>query len=157
MLSRYEQFSAAISCISRCIQKIERDEMVKYGCKGAYAQYLAALYRHPEGLTSAKLSEICDKDKAAVSRMVAEMEKKGLLLRQNSGDGSYRALLTLTPQGSEAASYVFQRGQAAVDLVGSCLTDSSRENLYHSLALIAENLETLSESGLPAEADTPNP
>ena len=38
MLDRFEQFTAAISAINRCIQKLERDEMEKYGYKGAVVQ-----------------------------------------------------------------------------------------------------------------------
>ena len=33
MLDRFEQFTAAISAINRCVQKLERDEMEKYGYK----------------------------------------------------------------------------------------------------------------------------
>ena len=40
MIDRFEQFVSYISAIHRDVQKIERDEMVKYGLKGAYAQYL---------------------------------------------------------------------------------------------------------------------
>ena len=79
MISRFEQFSYVISGIHRQIQKIERAEMIKRGYKGAFAQYLATLHRYEEGLTATELCEICDKDKAAVSRILAEMEEKGLL------------------------------------------------------------------------------
>ena len=81
MVSRFEHFSSSISCIYRYIQKIERIEMEKYGLKGPYAQCLLAMRRYPEGITAARLCEVCDKDKAAVSRMVAELEEKGLITR----------------------------------------------------------------------------
>ena len=42
MLGRYQQFSYIVSVINRQIQKIERDEMEKYGYKGSFAQYLMA-------------------------------------------------------------------------------------------------------------------
>ena len=76
MLDRFEQFTAAISTIHRFVQKIERDEMEKYGLKGASAQYLLAMARYPEGITAAALCDVCDRDKAAVSRILSEMEKK---------------------------------------------------------------------------------
>ena len=71
MLRRFEEFCAIISSIQHHIQKIERDEMEKYGLKGPYAQYLVTMSRCPEGITAAQLSEMCDKDKAAVSRALA--------------------------------------------------------------------------------------
>lgn len=153
MISRYEQFAFAISSIHRCIQKIERDEMEKRGYKGVFAQYLAAMYRHPEGLTSMQLSEICDKDKAAVSRAVGEMIEMKLVYRQsvNEHESRYRALLLLTQEGQTAAQYVCERAQYAVDYVGRDLTDTNRHILYAALGTIAENLELACSEGLPKE------
>ena len=45
MVNRFEQFTGLISAGNRCVQKIERDEMEKFGLKGAYAQYLLAMAR----------------------------------------------------------------------------------------------------------------
>lgn len=151
MISRYERFAFDISCIHRCIQKIERDEMEKFGYKGVFAQYLAALYRYPEGLTSMQLSEICDKDKAAVSRAVGEMVEKNLIYRQsiNENDTHYRALLMLTEEGQSAAQYVRERGQAAVNLVAHDLTGENQHIFDSALSMIAANLEAVCKSGLP--------
>lgn len=149
MLNRFEQFSFVISGINRYIQKIERDEMVKYGCKGAFAQYLMAIQRHPEGLTAAQLSEICDKDKAAVSRMVSEMEEKGLVTRTGENGRLYKALIMLTDTGRSAADFVSRKARAAVSAVGSELSDEDRRVLYSALDLIAAKLHTLSEEGIP--------
>ena len=149
MLSRYEQFSALISSLCRSIQKIEREEMEKYGFKGAYAQYLAAMCRHPEGVTSAQLSEICDRDKAAVSRAVTEMEEKGLLLRTGQKDNLYRARLTLTETGRQAAEFVARRGQEAVDAADLGVSEEDRRILYATLSTIAENLQSIHQNGFP--------
>ena len=150
MLSRFEQFSFVISGINRYIQKLERDEMVKYGYKGAFAQYLAVLNRYPDGLTAAQLCDICDKDKAAVSRISAEMEAKGLLLRECGNDSGYRARLKLTDEGRRAADYVCRKAQAAVAAVGDQLTDEERRILYGTLDLIASKLQALSKEGIPS-------
>ena len=149
MLSRYEQFSALISGLYRSIQKIEREEMEKYGFKGGYAQYLAAMNRHPEGVTSAQLCEICDRDKAAVSRAIADMEEKGLLLRQSEKDKLYRARLTLTDAGRQTAEFVSRRGHEAVDAASQGMTEEDRKILYATLALIAGNLQSICKNGLP--------
>lgn len=151
MLSRYEQFSALISGLYRSIQKIEREEMVKYGFKGAYAQYLAAMNRHPDGVTSAQLCEICDRDKAAVSRAVADMEEKGLVLRTGQKDNLYRARLTLTDAGRQAAEFVSRRGQEAVEAASRGLTEDDRKILYATLALISTNLQIVCKDGLPGK------
>lgn len=148
MINRFEQFTAAISSIYRFVQKIERDEMAKYGLKGAAAQYLLAMSRHPEGITAAALCEVCDRDKAAVSRILGEMEARGLVVRVD-GDSAYRALLTLTPAGQQAADYVNQKASLAVELAGKDVTDEDRAVLYATLGKIFNNIKTISRKGIP--------
>lgn len=148
MLSRFEQFSTSITCIYRYIQKIERIEMEQYGLKGPHAQCLLAMSRYPEGITAARLCEICDKDKAAVSRMVAELEEKQLLQRDAVGGTRYRARLKLTAQGLAAAEHVSRRAQLAVEEASSGMTDQQRITMYSALDLIAGNLHTICTEGL---------
>lgn len=148
MINRFEQFTSAISSIYRFVQKIERDEMAKYGLKGAAAQYLLAMSRHPQGITAAALCEVCDRDKAAVSRILAEMEAKGLVARVG-GDSAYRALLALTPAGQQAADYVNQKASLAVELAGKDVTDEERAVLYATLARISANIKAISHKGIP--------
>lgn len=149
MISRYEQFTTLISGIERGIQKIERDEMVKLGYKGAYAQYLAAMKRYPQGVTAAQLCEICDKDKAAVSRVAGELEARGLIHRE--GGGSYRSLLTLSEEGMRVADFVCRKAQAAVDAAGCGLTENERRVYFAVLERIARNLEIIGRDGIPDE------
>ena len=150
-MNRFEQFSYVISGINRHIQKIERDEMIKYGYKGAFAQYLVALRRYPEGITSAKLCEICDKDKAGISRVLTEMQEKGLILRETQSDHRYNALIKLTAEGLKAAAYVDERAQAAIEAVGNEMTDENRAAFYATLDFIAAKLQTISKEGLPPQ------
>ena len=149
MISRFEQFTSAISAIHRNIQKIEREQMEKYGLKGAYAQYLVTIQRHKDGITAAQLCEVCDLDKAAVSRAVAEMFQRGLLER--TGETGYRAKLRLTPAGEEAAEYVNRLASAAVEAAGRELTPESRAVLYAALESIAARLSVISREGIPEQ------
>lgn len=146
MINRFETFTSAISGIHREIQKIERDEMERYGLKGSYTQYLLAIARRPEGITAAKLCELCDKNKAAVSRILTEMESAGLILRSSN---PYKSLLTLTQKGIEAVEYVKERCSLATALAGEGLSDEDRTVFYTTLRLIASNLQKLSQQGIP--------
>lgn len=147
MSERFDRFTSAISSIHRFIQKLERDEMAKYGLKGAAAQYLSALRRYPQGITATALCEVCDRDKAGISRILNEMEEKGLVTRTDRT--SYRALLTLTPIGLEAAEFVDRRASLAVDLAGQGLHEADRAAFYQTLELIGSNLRDLSHQGIP--------
>ena len=151
MVSRYELFSSSISCIHHDIQKIERTEMAKYGLKGPHAQCLLAMSRYPEGITAARLCELCEKDKAAISRTLAELEQSGMIRREERNGSRYRANLTLTEQGLTAANAVSEKACLAVERAGTGLDDTQREIFYQVLSLIAGNLHTLCREGLQKE------
>lgn len=148
METRYEMFSSAISSMYHDIQKIERTEMSGYGLKGPHAQCLLAMGRHPEGITAAQLCEVCEKDKAAISRILAELEQAGMVLRNTRNGNRYRALLTLTEQGKAAAQTVVEKARMAVELAGKGLEDAERELFYRVLAKIAGNLHAICREGL---------
>lgn len=149
MISRYEQFTTAISSIYHYFQKIERDEMERYGLRGTYTQYLLSIDRSEGGITAAQLSELCEKDKAAVSRAISEMEMQGLVSRTLTNERAYRARLCLTEKGERAAEFVRHRSKTAVDLTGNGLSDADRAVLYAALELIAANLHKIARDGLP--------
>lgn len=151
MLSKYEQFTLSISSIYHDIQRIERMEMAKFGLKGPHAQCLLAMSRYPEGITAAQLCEICEKDKAAISRAVSELAQVGLIQRNERNGIRYRSALTLTEQGKEAARSVSIRAQQAVERAGEGLDDSQREVFYRVLGLIAGNLQVICKDGLEEE------
>ena len=151
MISRYEIISNSVACISRDIQRLERLEMAKYNLKGPHAQCLLALSRVPQGLIATQLCELCEKDKAAISRTVAELEESGLIRRLERNGTYYRATLVLTEAGQEAATAVSRKAKQAVELAGEGLTDADREVFYRVLAQIAENLHTICKDGLKDE------
>ena len=99
MLNRFARFSLAISEIDRCWHKLASDEMSKYELNSPHAVYLIMLYNYADGITAAKLGELCCKNKADVSRMVAILEKKGLVHKDAVRGNLYRANLLLTEEG----------------------------------------------------------
>lgn len=149
MVDRFERFSYALSEISRHWHKLTADEMAKYGLKGTHSIYLLTLARYPEGLTAPKLCQLCDRDKADVSRMMSIMEEKGLVSKECAGTSKYRGLFRLTESGLEAADHVRCRASVAVELAGKDLTEENREIFYTSMESILKNLRMLSENGIP--------
>lgn len=151
MISRFERFTTVISGIHRSIQKIQRVEMAKYGLKGPHAQCLLALHHYPEGVTAARLCEICDKDKAAISRMVAELETVGMLSRPQGSGKRYRALLMLTEAGRKAAEAVMSKAELAVQQATGGYGLGMQEQFAGTLAMVASNLEAICRNGLNEE------
>lgn len=151
MFERFEKFSFIIASINRSLHKIAAEEMVSYGLKGSFAFYLAAMHSRPEGVTAAQLSELCERDKAAVSRVLSEMESMGLIKREGAAEKNYRTLIVLTDEGRKAADYVVRRATLAVEEAGCGLTDENRAIFYQSIELIASNLVRIADNGMPQE------
>lgn len=154
MTDRFEQFTSSVFSIYQCIQKIQRQEMARYGLKSAHVQCLLTLQRWPEGITAVRLGQLCERDKAAISRTLAELEKDGLVERVEKNGSSYRALLRLTQSGQEAAGKVEGRTELAVEKAGEGLTDEDRRTLYAVLERIADNLQTICRDGLETQTNT---
>lgn len=148
MVERFERFTYAITELNRYWHKIAADEMSKYGLKGPFAHYILTLYRFPDGVTSVKLGELCDKNKADVSRAVVALEKKGLAVREDNNGSFYRARIKLTAEGKTAAEHVQSLAAKAVEAGGKGLTPERREIFYEALEHIAANLKSISEQGL---------
>lgn len=148
MVDRFEQFCAAISSIHRSIMKIERVEMAKYGLKGPHAQCMLAMDRYPEGITAARLCEICEKDKAAISRTIAELEQAGMVTRSDPDGKRYRSSLRLTEKGSEVARNVNHLVYLAVSQASEGYDAEKRQTFVRVLNLIAGNLQTICKVGL---------
>lgn len=151
MFNRFARFSLCIAEIDRCWHKLAAEEMAKYELNSPHAVYLTTLYAYKEGITAARLGELCCKNKADVSRMVSILEEKGLVRKETAQGKLYRAKLMLTAEGEQAARQVRQRVAMAVELAGAGLSAETREIFYEALEQITENFQTLSKEGLPGE------
>ena len=151
-MDRFETFTGSILELNRYLQKLKDIEMKPFGLRANHVMCLYYLGKHPEGLSVTEMAETCKEDKAAVSRALAEMERKGLISRACPGDTAYRAQIHLTEAGERAAAFVSGRATVAVELAGKGLSDGDRRIFYAALDLIAANLQTISAEGLSKEA-----
>jgi len=147
-VGRFEVFTLALSEIMSNWNKIATEELKPYGLKGGYVVYLIALFKAPGGLTAANLSQMCNRDKAEVSRAVRALEEKEFVTRTNTTSTGYRASITLTEKGREVTHSLRERVKLVVEKGGEGLSDSEREVFYNSLEIISKNLKAISEDGL---------
>ncbi len=145
MTDRFEHFSMALFNISHYWNRIAAEEMKKHELKGAYALYLITLYNHPEQITSARLAELCKRDKADVSRAVSSFQKKGIA--EPYGPSRYRAPIRLTETGREVARQLKDRAGQVLEAAGRGMDDEMRDNMYQCLDIIALNMKEISENG----------
>ncbi len=154
MQERFELFTSSISQIYRCIQKLKNAGMAELGLQGKHTMCIYYLSRHGEGLTSAELCALCEEDKAAVSRTLAELEERGYVSCPTpDGKKKYRTKVFLTPSGKAVSQRIDEVVEAAVRQGGAGLTEGQRQDFYCTLVSIAENLRKFStEGGSPSDA-----
>lgn len=139
MIQRFQDFVSGISGCYKYIQHIKSMEMAEFGLKGAHVMCLFFLHQNPEGLTAARLCQLCAEDKAAISRTISTLQKDGYI---SVSDKKYRALLQLTQKGNQVAQQVTQLIEQWVDFGGSGLSEEDRAAFYRVLDLISTNLRT---------------
>lgn len=141
MKERFENFTGLISRINRFIKKIKTAEMQEFSLKSPHVSCI--YYIHKNGaLTPKELCEICQEDKAMVSRSIETLEQKGFLTKNNS-QNKYRKLISLTEKGKMAAKKVANKIESVLGLASRGLTEEKRLAMYEGLSLINTNLEKI--------------
>ena len=144
MLDRFEKFLGTLSEVYRYLHRLTTDEMKKYDLKGPYAVYFITLYRYGK-LTATQLGSKCERNKADVSRAIADLEERGFTFRHiNIHSGAYRAQISLTEKGYKVAEMMCERVEAVMKFAGKDLTDESRRVFYEAFESIAYNMKSIS-------------
>ncbi|MBE6007387.1 MAG: hypothetical protein E7238_09635 [Sarcina sp.] len=148
MTDRFEHFTLSIFSISRFWNRLATEEMKKYGFRGAYALYLVMIASADGNMTAAALADLCQRDKADVSRAISAFRKKGIL--EPYGESRYRAALKLTEKGQSLAAAIRSRADEVLEQAGRGISDEMRENMYLCLDIIARNMRQICDG----ETDT---
>ena len=141
MKQRFETFVTAITQINRSLQKLKSAEMADFGLKGTHVMCLYQLQQHREGLTAAQLVQLCDEDKAAISRCISELQEKGLVQSPDTPGKRYRKIISLTETGMQVTASMDQKIIDAVFTAAQGYTQEERETFYHVLLQVSENLQ----------------
>ncbi len=144
---RFEEFVRIISRIHKQIQKIKDLEMRELGLKGPHVMSLFYLSRHEEGLTAAQLCRLISIDKAAISRVLAQLQERGLIEYPESVR-RYRAPAVLTAAGRDISLRIGELICGIVFRAARGMETEARESMYASLYRIAENLETITPAAV---------
>ncbi len=140
-MSRFEEFTVSVFCITHYWNKIATEEMREHGLKGTYALYLLTLDAAKDGITAARLCEMTQRDKADVSRAVSLFQEKGFV--EAYGENRYRAPIRLTSKGRQVAASIRKKADSALKTAGEGLSDEMRRNMYQALEIISTNLKEM--------------
>ena len=142
---RFQTFTVLIAKINRSIRKIKTEEMDEFKLKSPHVSCLYYLYKM-DSLTAKELCDICQEDKAAVSRSIEYLEQNGYIVCDSNVKKRYRSFFVLTEKGIEIAKRTAKKIDKILDLASYGLSEDKRTNLYESLTLISNNLEKFCEN-----------
>lgn len=148
MLDRFERFSNGIFKIFKIWHKIAVEEMAEFGLSASHVVYLIALYRHPDGLSSARLIELSEKDKSDVSRSLKVMMEEGLVEKHSSYQKGYAGTFYLTEKGRNIAHEISKKVSLAVEYANQDITDEKRAIFYEVLDKFSSNIVKIGERGI---------
>ncbi len=138
---RYIRFCGHLAGLTRCVQTIKTIALKEFHLKGSSVNCVFYLNQHPDGLTITELSELCQEDKAAISRNMTILEDRGFAIMVSENGKRYRARFVLTDSGRAAASRLHETIVSSVEAGGSTLTDDDRSVFYRCLSAINKNLQ----------------
>ena len=129
----FEMFTVLMSKLSYQIKKIKSEEMEKFNLKGTHLSCLYYLFKNKE-LTAAELCDICNEDKASISRSVEYLEKEKYLICESKTEKRYKSLIHLTQKGEEITKSICQKIDGIVEMASAGLSDTDREIMYRAFS-----------------------
>lgn len=146
MDDRFEKLTTGVARIYKSVQKIKKQQMTALGLKGTHVMCIYFLTTHKDGLTASDLCQLCQENKAGISRILSDLEHCGYICYTASSDAKkYRAKAVLTKDGQICASKVTSRIEEAVAKASQNITEEERAVFYRTLFTIADNLQNVCE------------
>ena len=100
-------------------------------------------YLYMQGqLTAKELCDVCEEDKANISRALDFLEKQGYICRE-SAQKRYRSPLCLTEKGKAVGRRLADKIDKMLAAASEGLDEQSREIMYRSLEIISRNLQCI--------------
>ena len=140
MEERYKTFTLVITNIRRNIHKIQSREMAQFNLKSHHLSCIYYLYK-AHSLTAKQLCDICQEDKANISRALDYLETNGYLVCKSTAKKRYNSPFELTEKGMETGALVSSKIDTMTRSAEEGLSDEEKEILYRSLSIIDRNLQ----------------
>ncbi len=146
MFQRYKNFTVLITKISRSIKRIKAFEMEEINLKTPHVSCIYYLFKEG-GLTAKELCDICEEDKAQISRAIDFLEDNGYVYCVENVKKRYKTQLFLTEKGMEAGRFVAAKIDNIMSNIDTALTEEERSFMYSSLSKISNRLEEICQKG----------
>ena len=142
---RFNRFCSLLCGATKSINKLKSKYMMHYGLTSAHTMCIRYLDVSPEGLNRMELAEMCDIDKAQISRTVNELCAKGYLTESENETNNYRKRLKLTPMGKDTADEINKAVSEIHAFVSEELSAEQLETFYSTFDMICLRLKQAEE------------
>lgn len=142
MVERFQTFTVLIAKISRSIRRIKSEEMAALGLKSPHVSCLYYLYK-AECLTAKQLCDMCEEDKAAISRSIEYLEREGYIACLSDAKKRYKSPLVLTERGRATSRAIVGRIDRILTEASEGLSEQDRLIFYKAFSLICDNLQNI--------------
>ena len=142
MRERFKTFTVLTANIGRSIRRIKAEETSDFDLKSVHVSCLYYLFRDG-AQTLTELCELCEEDKANLSRSVDFLEKHGYLTVEQNATRCYKRHLSLTEKGREVACSLSDRVDEVLNEVSQGVSEEDRAIMYRCLDQINANLKMI--------------
>lgn len=138
---RFDRFCSLTCGAVKSVQRLKSKYMTPFGLSSAHTMCLRHLRACPDGLTRMELAEMCDIDKAQISRTVNELCAKGYVSETENENNNYRKRLKLTMLGKDTAEEINKAITEIHSFVSTDLSEEQLKTFYETFDLICERLK----------------
>ncbi|MBQ7798769.1 MAG: winged helix DNA-binding protein [Clostridia bacterium] len=146
MEQRFETFTVQIAKISRNIRRIKSEEMAEFNLKSPHVSCLYYLYQSETEMTAKELCDVCEEDKASISRSIDFLENEGYIECRSKTEKRYKSPLYLTEKGKLVGEKIAQKVNDIVNMASPSMTDGERIKFYQILTKISNNLQKICDN-----------
>ena len=146
MQDRFKTFTVLIDKLKRCIRKIKSEEVSEFNLKSPHVSCLYYLYTEDEPLTAKEIEELCEEDKASVSRSIEYLEENGYLVGGEKNRKRYKTPLVLTEKGNSVAKAIVEKINSVLSQSNEGLSQEELATMYKGLSLVCQNLQRICDS-----------
>ena len=142
MQERFQTSTLLNAQISRQIRRIKAEEMANLELKSGHVSCLYYLHSHGS-LTAKELCDVCEEDKANISRSIEYLEENGYLTTLSEGKHRYKRHYVLTQKGVSVAERLNEKIDRVLAVTAEGVDEAEREIMYACLAKISANLQRI--------------
>lgn len=143
-----------LACTRQIETEIRQRLRTQFDISLARFDYMAQLYRHPEGLKMRELSQHLMVTGGNVTGLTDELQSEGMVERRPSPNDRRSWIVSLTPNGRESFQAMASQHEAWIVELLSGISDTSVRQLYKGLGRLRVHLHT-SDPALAGRGDNP--